>query len=310
MIYTVTLNPALDKTMYYEKVNIGKVNVCNQVCFEAGGKGINTAKVLKMLGSSVTSVALLGGYTGEKIVQRLDNVNLKQDNVYTNKETRTNTKIVDKSTTICTELNENTTEFDFNDLKCIDNKIADVTNNAKYITFSGSVPKGFKSDVYAKYIKVAKDKGIKTIVDTSGDALVYAIKEMPWLIKPNIDELSQYFNEKLQDEKNIIQKCKLLNNLGVELVVVTLGEEGLICTSDKNIYVIRGYKVNVISTVGAGDSFIGGFIFKYDTTKCIETSLKYGMAVALNKITSKGDMTLSLDSIDKFYNELNVEIYN
>lgn len=308
MIDTVTLSPALDKTIFVNDINLGGLNITDEVYEDAGGKGINVAKVLAHLGAEVTSISVLGGDVGKKIESLLNIKNIKQDNVYTQNNTRTNTKIVDNIKNQCTEINENSKAIDNGVIEVLSNKITYFLENNKddknnYLCLCGRLPKGLNDDFYGNYIGLANKNNVKTILDTSGIALKKAIEQKPWLIKPNIDELSEYFNKPLGSLDEIIEHCKIINNLGVEIVVVTLGEKGLICTTKSNtkdrVYKVTTPKVEVNSTVGAGDSFVGGFMYEYTKTQDLPKALVFGSATATAKVINKGTSVPNVSKIEK-----------
>ncbi len=304
MIYTVTLSPALDKTIHLNNLEKGELNIINEVFLDPGGKGINTAKVLKALGSEVTSIAFLGGSTGDKINTMLNLSNISQKNIFINQETRTNIKIVESKNKVCTEINEKASPLQSVSLDDFDTLFENQLSDAKFITFAGRLPEGTDVGFYAKYIAKAKEKNIKTVLDTSGMAFKKGIEAKPWCIKPNINELSEYFDEKLVSERDIISKSKELNNLGIEIVIVTLGEEGVICTTCDEIIRVKAPKVLAQSTVGAGDSFVAGFLHKIAKGETIKSAIKYATAVSTAKVTLMGTNVPSLDDIEKYYNEI------
>ncbi len=305
MIYTITLSPALDKTIHLNSFNKNETNVVENILFDPGGKGINTAKVLKSLGSDVTSIAFLGGTTGAKIEKMLDSLDINQKNIHIENETRTNIKIIENSNNTCTELNEKASplsKVNFNDFDLV---FENDLHNAEIITFSGRLPEGVDADYYGKYIKKANEKGIKTVLDTSGNAFKKGIEAKPWCIKPNLDELSEYCNEKLETESDIIKKSKEINELGVEIVIVTLGPKGVICTTRDVTVRLSSPRVLAKSTVGAGDSFLAGFIHKILIGETLENALKYAVAVSTAKVTLMGTGVPKKEDIEKYLEAIN-----
>lgn len=310
MIYTFTLSPALDKTIYLETLDIGKINYVSETYIDAGGKGINVAKVLNKLGTDVTSISVLGGKVGAEIEKVLETLKINQKNIYVEEETRTNIKLINKIDNRCTELNENTKytkTFDINNFEKIFN---DVLKDGKYIVFSGKIHNGIKSDFYEEYINKANKKGIKVLLDTFGEDFKLGIKAKPWCIKPNIDEFCDYFgidSTSLNMDK-IVEKCKILNKKGIEVVIVTMDKDGLICTFDNKTYKVTVPKIKVINTVGAGDSFNGGFLHSINKGESIEDSLKYGAVISLLKVSSKGTGVDDIDNIERYLEEVKVDV--
>ncbi len=309
MIYTITLSPALDKTIYLKDFQFDKINMIQESYIEAAGKGINSAKVLNLLGSDVTSIAILGGDNGKQIEEMLGNQGLKQKNIFIDENTRMNIKILNFADGSCTEINENTSNISDEAICEFDEIFEDILENAEIVTLSGRLPSSLPKDFYAKYIKKAKSSNIKVLLDTSGEALKYGVKEKPWCIKPNIHEFCEYFGVEELNEKNIVEKCKYLNSLGVEVVILTLGKDGLICSTNGLVYRVEIPKVKSLSTVGAGDSFIGGFLSMYTKTKNIEKALKYGSAVSIEKVSKKGTNPIDIYNVDKYFEEITFDVF-
>ncbi len=302
MIYTITLSPALDKTIHLNTFNKNKLNIAESTNVDPGGKGINTAKVLNALGSDVTSIAFLGGATGRLIEEMLEYKDINQRNIYIEGETRTNIKLVESES--CTELNEKATELTAKSLCNFEKIFDDIIMDASIITLAGRLPDKLDSNFYAKYIKKAKDADVSVVLDTSGESFKKGVLAKPWCIKPNIDELSEYFGVNLENDDEIILKCRELNQLGVEIVIVTLGPDGVLCTTSEEIIKVRAPKVTVKSTVGAGDSFVAGFLHKISQNSTIKDALKFATAVATAKVTLSGTNAPNVTEIEKYYKEL------
>ncbi len=304
MIYTVTLSPALDKTIHLNTFEKNELNIVSSSLLDPGGKGINSAKVLNSLESEVTSIAFLGGSVGDIIETMLNNANINQKNIYLDGETRTNIKIIESKSKTCTELNEKATNISDEELRSFDLFFENELDDAEYITFAGRLPENIDSDFYYRYILRAKAKGIKTLLDTSGEALKKGVLAKPWCIKPNIDELSEYFGEKLDSIPDIVLKCKELNNIGVEIVITTLGGEGVVCTTLDKTILFKAPKVEVKSTVGAGDSFVGGLLHKISLGETLENSIKFATATATAKVTLMGTSVPKKEDIEKYLREI------
>ncbi len=305
MIYTITLSPALDKTIHLSELKKEETNVVENIYLDPGGKGINTAKVLKSLGSQVTSVAFLGGATGDNIEKMLEKQNITQKNIYLENDTRTNIKIIESTNNTCTEINEKASPLLEENIKTFEILFENEISNAEVVTFAGRLPEGIDVQFYAKYIKKANEKGIKTVLDTSGLALKAGIDAKPWCIKPNIHELSEYCGYKLESEQDIITIAKDINKLGVEIVIVTLGSKGVVCTTKDETVRLSAPKVTAQSTVGAGDSFIAGFIHKITSGDTLENALKFATAVATAKVTLSGTAVPLREDIEKYLEIIN-----
>lgn len=310
MIHTITLSPALDKTIFIKDIKLGELNITNETYEDAGGKGINVAKILSYLGADVTSIAVLGGDVGKKIERLVNAENVFQENIYAQNNTRTNIKIVDNIKNQCTEINENVSPLKKTTIDAFNNKMLSVLAGlykTTYLCLCGRLPLGLEDDFYAKYIYLANQNDIKVVLDTSNVALRKGVQAKPWMIKPNIDELREYFGTEIETIEEITKSAKALNNIGIEIVIVTLGENGLICTTKNKAYRVNTPKIEVKSTVGAGDSFVGGFLYEYEKTQNLSKALVFGSAVATAKVTNKGTSVPNVSKIDEILQNVRIQ---
>jgi len=274
MIYTITLNPALDYNLETSEFNLGKLNLSEQTQFSSGGKGINVSKVLKNLGVESTALGFLGGFTGEFIKNELEKKEIKHDFVEVSGDTRVNIKIKTGETE--TELAGLSPKIDENQIVSLIDRLKNVTHG-DILVLSGSVPKSLQSDIYKKIIENIK-KDIKVILDTRGEAFVEALSLKPFLVKPNHHELEEFCNKKLETLEEIIEGAKSIQSLGVENVIISLGKDGSIILTGNEIYKGNVPKGVLKNSVGAGDSMIAGIVSKLSQGESILESYKFGIA--------------------------------
>lgn len=288
MIITVTLNPAIDKTVEVDNCTINSVNRVSSVKLDAGGKGINVSKVVKSLNGESITLGVLAGRTGEFIKNYLDSEEIKNDFIFVNGETRTNIKIVDKVKGTNTDINEPGNSISEDDVKKIKENIFNNTKKDDILVLSGSVPQGVEKNIYELWIKEAKELGVKTILDADGELLKQGILAGPYLIKPNIHELEKLFDVKIDGINQVISLCKSIFDYGVNFIAVSLGSDGaLFMNREKTIYA-HGIKVKVKSTVGAGDSMVAALAFALDKGYSFERSVTLSVAAATAGVMTEG----------------------
>lgn len=288
MIITVTLNPAIDKTVEVDNCTINSVNRVSSVKLDAGGKGINVSKVVKSLNGESITLGALAGRTGEFIKNYLDSEEIKNDFIFVNGETRTNIKIVDKVKGTNTDINEPGNSISEDDVKKIKENIFNNTKKDDILVLSGSVPQGVEKNIYELWIKEAKELGVKTILDADGELLKQGILAGPYLIKPNIHELEKLFDVKIEGINQVISLCKSIFHYGVNFIAVSLGSDGaLFMNREKTIYA-HGIKVKVKSTVGAGDSMVAALAFALDKGYSFERSVTLSVAAATAGVMTEG----------------------
>jgi 1-phosphofructokinase len=293
------MNPAVDKTIKISEFKIGEVNRVDFLRADAGGKGINVSKTIKELRGNSIALGFVGGKSGEVIKEYLNNVGIKNDLINIKGETRTNSKIIDTVNNTHTDINESGPEVRREDIACIKSKILAYTKEGTIIVLSGSVPMGVGESIYKEIIEEANKLKAKVILDADGNLFTEAIKAGPYIVKPNIHELERAFNRTLKDEKSVIEVSKSLLQYGIKYVVVSLGGEGSIVISNEAIIKVEGLKVEVKSTVGAGDSMVGALAIALERGYSIEDALRLAAATSTASVMSEGSESGKLDVINK-----------
>ncbi|WP_105614602.1 1-phosphofructokinase [Vallitalea okinawensis] len=300
MIYTVTLNPALDKTIIVNNFEINNVNRVQKIREDAGGKGINVSKMISNLGGKNIAIGALAGSIGNVIRQQLAELDIQCDFLEIDGNTRTNIKVVDLLGDTYTDINEQGTNISTEELKLIEEKLFKQINEGDILVLAGSVPESVDSDIYAKWIRKAKQKGIRTILDGDGELLEKAIEEGPYLIKPNIHEFERLFKTEFYSEEEVIKQAEKLFQYGVEIIVISRGEKGaILLTIDKNI-VVDAIKGDVKSTAGAGDSMVGALAYATDKNYSLEDAIALAVASSTATVQNEGTMMGSIDEINEY----------
>jgi len=268
MILIVTLNPCIDKTIYIKRNELGKIIRASRVKIIAGGKGNNVARVLKKLGVKNISLNLLGGHYGKIIEDCLKKDGINYKAVWIKKLSRTVVTILenDLRQTAFVEPGPQVSDTEKEDMIEMFRKIIEKRKSEiKLIVLSGSIPSHSCNDIYKIMIGIAKEKKIKSILDSRGKALRIGAEARPFLIKPNVQELEDILKVKLStkdiEDKNILAQYILKLNIYAEIVVLTMGNEGSLISDGKKIYKAIPPKIKVINPVGSGDAFIAGFIY-------------------------------------------------
>lgn len=284
MIYTVTLNPAVDYYIGLDNFQEERLNQVKTAYTLPGGKGINVSKVLKNFSVESVCLGFVGGFTGEYIKKDLITNGIKEKFVEIKEPTRINIKMKTESSE--TEVagkspDISKIEFDrfFENLKDI--------KEGDMIVLSGSVPKSLNEDIYIQIIK-SLPKDIKVIVDTRGETLKKVLKEGIFLVKPNKDEIQEFFGEIYETDEEIIKAGQKLRDMGSENVLISLGKDGSILITKDKVYRGNVPKGQLISSVGAGDSMVAGFLYGLEKNEPIETAYKYGIASGSSTAFSEG----------------------
>lgn len=284
MIYTVTLNPSLDYTADADTFSIGKTNRVQNEYFVVGGKGLNVSIILKRLGTDSTALGFSAGFTGEELEEQLGFLGCRHDFIRVpNGFTRINVKLVKDEVTEFNGAGPEITEEHIEELKRRISKLSE----GDTLVLSGSIPKEIHENIYSEIIAAAP-KGTTVILDTSGKALTSSLSHHPFLIKPNIDELSDLFKKPLSSREDVAIYARKLQEMGAVNVLVSLGPDGaMLLTERGETFWCEPPKGEMINTVGAGDSMVAGFIHEYANSGNYHEALKFsvccGSATAYSK---------------------------
>lgn len=304
MIYTVTLNPAVDKTIYVDNFTLDAVNRVSSIRQDAGGKGINVSKTIQQLGGTSTAVAFLGGASGSFITSALDEMGIPVRAFAAEGDTRINTKVVDLVSHTYTDINEPgaaVTKAMLDDALAI---LALEINPGDIVVLSGSLPAGAPTKTYATWTRACRKAGARVFLDADGEALVEGLAAKPSLIKPNEVELGRMLGRELADDDSIIAAAQELVDDGIEQVMVSMGGSGAIFVTDKGAYRLHQPAVEVISTVGAGDSVVAALAYAADQNLPLEQAARLSMAVGAATVMQPGTEPAKRDDIDRLLDQV------
>lgn len=274
MIYTVTFNPSIDYVIKVENFTAGTVNRVVDENKYAGGKGINVSRVLNNLGVKSRALGFIGGFTGQFIESFLQEEEIYTDFIQVNGDTRINVKL---SSNEETEINGSGPNIGEEDLNKLFGKI-DALNSEDILVLAGNVQRSLPRNIYSQIQEKVKDKDVKVIVDTTGEALISTLRHKPFLIKPNNHELGEIFNIKIYKKEDIIKYSQKLREMGAQNVIISMAGEGALLICSEGVYHASAPKGIVKNSVGAGDSLIAGFLASHSKTQDINEAFRYGVA--------------------------------
>lgn len=298
MIYTITLNPALDKTVEIPSLAVDSVNRITAMRTDPGGKGINVSKVIDKLGGKSIATGILGGDTGLAIQSALKAMRLETSFQFVEGETRTNLKVIDPVNHTNTDINEPGVTVSEEILNSLLVSLTARLEEGDIVVLSGSLPKGSPRDTYYTWVKACKEAGAKVILDADGELLEAGLKASPYLIKPNNHELSGLLGETLATPEELNKAArKLMAEYGIAKVVVSMGGQGaLYVNRDETIYA-EGLKVSVGSTVGAGDSVVAALAVAEESGMGLEETVQLSTATGAANVMCSGTQAAEYDVI-------------
>jgi 6-phosphofructokinase 2 len=308
MIYSVTLNPALDRTLWVKKILPDESNRIEREERYAGGKGIDVSRVLTTLGVRNRAIGFVGGFTGEELEGRLLNEGIECDLFRISGETRTNIIVNDIGTGSQILFSDRGPEIRPYELMQMIHKVGKL-ENPEIVIISGSLPPRIHPEIYRKIIEMAKNKGARVILDTDGDALKVGILGLPDIIKPNLHELSRLVGEELIEIGDIIKAACTVRKQGIGIVLVSMGSKGILLVGEKEQYLASPPKVEVKNTIGAGDSAVAGFVYGLAMGKSHKEALVYAVAAGTATTLRQGTALCQKEAFLKLVPEINVHLH-
>lgn len=286
MVYTVTLNPALDYVIHIEDFQTGEINRTQREEIQFGGKGINVSTVLTRLGVENTALGFLAGFTGQALAEGLRKNGIQTDFIWlTEGLTRINVKIKAGEET---ELNGRGPVIPSAALDELFQKL-DRLQSGDVLDLSGSIPTSLPDDIYQQILRQLEGRGILTVVDAAGELLCAALPYRPFLIKPNHHELGEIFGQTPVTDQELTACAKKLQKQGARNVLVSMAGEGSLLLDETGachrLGVPRG---TVRNSVGAGDSMVAGFLAGWLKTGDYETAHRMGAAAGSATAFSDG----------------------
>ncbi|MCU0501172.1 MAG: 1-phosphofructokinase [Anaerolineae bacterium] len=293
MIYTVTLNPALDRTLTVPSLRLGELNRAHTVRLDLSGKGINVSRALRMLGVPSRIIAFLGGGTGTAIRDGLATDGFETICVEVADETRQNITVVDEAAGVLTKINEPGAAVSPADLAAMAALIDRSAAAGDLWVFSGSLPPGAPSDFYARLITLVQARGGRAFLDSSGEALRQGLAARPYAIKPNSEEAGEALGRPAVSDEDHVAAVRWFQDNGSRLVCLTRGALGMLVACDGGLLSATPPPVTAASPIGAGDATLAGLVWAVqDGCDPIETARRAvacGTAAAMQEGTGVGE---------------------
>jgi 1-phosphofructokinase family hexose kinase len=281
MILTVTLNPAVDHQIFVDELKLHDTNRVARTEIDAGGKGVNLSRVFAELGGNTLATGFLGGSAGAAVKRVLDLQGVDCDFVEIAGETRTNISVEDNSGKAPTTFNSKgplISEFEFADLLTHVDRLC---RGASWVCMGGSLPPGCAVNSFHELGRLAKKHGCKVLLDADGDPCLEGMRCGPDFIKPNSKEASRLLGRPVHSTEEAIQGARdllaMLPNPNA-IVVISRGEEGAVLACAEGVFLGQTAKVEAKSTIGSGDSFLGGMLWAMESGQDLATAFRWGLA--------------------------------
>lgn len=285
MIYTLTLNTAIDMNIFSDPLLPGVVNRTHHTEYCPNGKGVNVARVLDHFHQPAHILGIFGGFTGRYIVDALKKSNLPVSPAWIDEPTRINVFINDGAQEYKLV---NPGAFINDDCKQQVMTILSRLSDAEYLVISGSLPKGIESRFYSEILYLCQKKGIAVILDISHPSLRQLLEYKPLLIKPNDEELKAIFDFSVNDDRQVIAALAELHRLGAQNVLLTLGARGMYFSNGVERWFCSAPHIELVSSACAGDAALAAFMSLWLTGGSVEDALKRASATGADVAASAG----------------------
>ena len=304
MIVTVTMNPAIDKTIDMRKTMKDDSTPTKSIILDAGGKGINVSKTIKALGGNSVAIGFCGGENGAKFLGLLAEYELDIDFVEIGGETRVNTKVIEMDGTV-TEENQAGPYVSEDELTEFMDKLMQYASENTWYILSGSVPPGIPKTIYRNIIEKVHEKGANVFLDADGELFAQGLEAKPDIVKPNRDEMECYVGmaDSLTEEQLLLTGNNFLKR-GIKTVIISLGGEGAIFMSEESILRYSAVPVKAHSTVGAGDAMVAAFLYGVMQGYTFEQCAKLSIATSAGAVITEGTKPPKREAIEELLQKI------
>ena len=278
MIYTLTLNPAIDRELTVDEIEYDKVLTATEARIDFGGKGFNVSRLLCALNTPSIAVGFVGGRTGERLQNGLHALGIDSDFVWIEGETRTNISIVTKRHDHYVKVNEKGPLVDLPTQQKLLEKIQVLARIGDWWVLAGSLPPGVPQSFYVEVIQILNEQQVMTILDTTGEALKLGCQEEVFLVKPNSEETRQLTGLPVETPIEIAIAAAEIRKMGAQNVVISMGKTGALLQTAEETWLAHSPMIKEKNPIGAGDSMVGGLVWALQQGLSTKEALAWGIA--------------------------------
>ncbi|MGZ9222040.1 MAG: 1-phosphofructokinase [Anaerolineales bacterium] len=307
LIYTLTLNPAVDRELTVPALEFDSVLRASESRVDFGGKGFNVSRLLKGMAEPSTAVGFVGGNAGELLQKGLQSLSIGTDFVWVPGETRTNVSIVTQSHDHYIKVNEKGPWVDAAREKELLDKIDSLAKRGDWWVLAGSMPPGVADDFYARIVNVLNKHEAYAILDTTGESLRLGCGEKPYLVKPNAEEAHALTGLPMETSAEIVAAAREIRKIGAQNVVISMGKAGALLQTAQGTWLTHSPKIKEKNPIGAGDSMVGGLVWALTQGVTLKESLGWGVASGAATASLSGTEVGSRPLIDELFTQVRYE---
>lgn len=305
MIVTLTINPAIDRIISVDRLAFEDRSYVNSVGELAGGRGINSSRVIHSFGGETHAVLISGGDTGKRMEEHLKGYGFPTTTVPIRNDIRTNLTITDRHG-LTVNLNETGPELSKSEVSSVEDAVRDSLKGAAWLLMCGSLPPGVPTSFYGKLIAMARKKSVKTLLHADRDALREGIEQQPTLVTPNQQEAERLLGRTLLTRSQQLEAATQIRAMGAESVVLSLGSRGAVGAFADGLLEALPPRVDAVSPIGAGDALSAAYTWSCTRKKNHAEALRWGVAAGTASARLPGMNFASLPQVEDVYRHVEI----
>jgi 1-phosphofructokinase family hexose kinase len=305
LILTVTINPSVDRNIEVDRLVFEDRAYILKRSDSAGGRGMNASRVLHSFGAKTLAIVTSGGVNGPRLEKLAAKSGFPVKTVPIHNEIRVNLTITDKQG-LAIRLNERGPKIAPEELKRIEKVVANRLESADWLMLCGSIPPGVSSDFYTKLIRLARERKVKTLLDTDGDALLHGIEAGPSIVSPNQPEAERLLNRALITRAQFLEAATRIKAMGAEAVILSLGSRGVVAVNENQLLEVIPPRTDAVSPLGAGDALAAAYVWAAAKKKDFPECVRWAVAAGTAKTMQPGLVFASLEQTKEVYKSVEV----
>jgi 1-phosphofructokinase family hexose kinase len=305
VILTLTINPAIDRTVTVDRLVFEDRAYILSVKEDVGGRGVNASCVIHGFGTPTTAILTAGGKAGAEMEKYMKKRSFPSEIVRIENESRTNLTISDKQG-LTVKLNELGATMSDVEVKRLRATVEKWLPKATWLMICGSLPPGVSYHFYSELIEMATRKGVKTLLDTDGDALLHGIEAKPTAVTPNQHEAERLLNRALITRSQFVEAAQRIHALGAKSVLLSLGSRGAMAAEGDQMYEVLAPRVDALNPIGAGDALAAAFVWASNRKRPFQEAIRWAVAAGTASVVLPGMAMANLDQTREMFKRVEV----
>ena len=305
LILTVTINPSVDRNIEVDRLVFEDRAYILSRSDSAGGRGMNASRVLHSFGAKTLAIVTSGGVNGPRLEKLAAKSGFPVNVVPIHNEIRVNLTITDKQG-LAIRLNERGPMITPEELTRVENVVAKRLESASWLMLCGSIPPGVSSDFYTKLIHMARERKVKTMLDTDGDALRHGIEATPTIVSPNQPEAERLLNRALITRAQFLEAAARIKAMGAEAVMLSLGGRGVVAVNENQLLEVIPPRIDVVSPLGAGDALAAAYVWAATKKKDFAERVRWAVAAGTASAMQPGLVFANIEQTKEVYKSVEV----